>query len=66
MFFYMRVPEEINQIVDHTSVSILHIASCSRLSLREGLSDQVIKTGSPMKEVLDHYSEEISHKYPLN
>lgn len=56
--FDMRVPEEINRrIVDHTADINLTYSNIAReYLLREGLSpDQVIKTGSPMFEVLTHY-----------
>ena len=56
--FDMRVPEEINRrIVDHTADINLTYSSIAReYLLREGLPpDQVIKTGSPMFEVLAHY-----------
>ena len=56
--FDMRVPEEINRrIVDHTADINLTYSSIAReYLLREGLSpDMVIKTGSPMNEVLNHY-----------
>lgn len=57
--FDMRVPEEINRrIVDHTSDINLTYSTIARdYLLREGLSpDMVIKTGSPMYEVLNYYS----------
>ncbi|MCW7493180.1 UDP-N-acetylglucosamine 2-epimerase (non-hydrolyzing) [Leptospira sp. 2 VSF19] len=60
--FDLRVPEEINRrIVDHTSDINLTYSSIAReYLLREGLPpDQVIKTGSPMYEVLNHYKNEI-------
>ena len=60
--FDMRVPEEINRrIVDHTADINLTYSSIARdYLLREGLSpDMVIKTGSPMFEVLTHYREGI-------
>jgi UDP-N-acetyl-L-fucosamine synthase len=56
--FDMRVPEEINRrIVDHTADINLTYSSIAReYLLREGLpADMVIKTGSPMYEVLHHY-----------
>lgn len=56
--FDMRVPEEINRrIVDHTADINLTYSSIAReYLLREGLPpDMVIKTGSPMFEVLAHY-----------
>ncbi len=60
--FDMRVPEEINRrIVDHTSdVNLTYSDIARECLLREGLApDLVIKTGSPMAEVLDYYDEDI-------
>lgn len=56
--FDFRVPEEINRrIVDHVSdINLTYSAIARDYLLREGLPpDQVICTGSPMREVLDHY-----------
>ena len=56
--FDQRVPEEINRrIVDHTADINLTYSSIAReYLLREGLPpDMVIKTGSPMAEVLAYY-----------
>jgi UDP-N-acetylglucosamine 2-epimerase len=60
--FDMRVPEEINRrIFDHTSDINLPYSSIAReYLLREGLpADMIIKTGSPMFEVLAHHKEQI-------
>lgn len=60
--FDLRVPEEINRrIVDHTSDINLTYSTIARdYLLREGLPpSQVIKTGSPMFEVLHHYMPQI-------
>ena len=60
--FDQRVPEEINRkIVDHISDINLTYSDISReYLLREGLPpDRVIKTGSPMYEVLHHYLPKI-------
>jgi UDP-N-acetylglucosamine 2-epimerase len=60
--FDQRVPEEINRrIVDHISDINLPYTSISReYLLREGLPpDRVIKTGSPMYEVLHYYMAKI-------
>ena len=60
--FDQRVPEEINRrIVDHTADINLTYSSIAReYLLREGLPpDMVIKTGSPMCEVLTHYRPRI-------
>lgn len=59
--FDFRVPEEINRrIVDHISDINLTYSDIARdYLLREGLPpDQVIKTGSPMREVVEHYMKE--------
>jgi UDP-N-acetylglucosamine 2-epimerase (non-hydrolysing) len=56
--FDQRVPEEINRrIVDHTAdVNLTYSSIAREYLLREGLPpDLVIKTGSPMFEVLAHY-----------
>ena len=60
--FDFRVPEEINRrIVDHTADIHLTYSEIARdYLLREGIApDQVIKTGSPMREILDHYKSGI-------
>lgn len=60
--FDMRVPEEINRrIVDHTADINLTYSTIARdYLLREGLlPDRVIKTGSPMYEVLNHFRDGI-------
>ena len=60
--FDQRVPEEINRkIVDHISDINMPYSTISReYLLREGIPpDRVIKTGSPMFEVLDHYRAKI-------
>lgn len=60
--FDMRVPEEINRrIVDHTADINLTYSTIARdYLLAEGLpADLVIKTGSPMFEVLNHYRAKI-------
>jgi UDP-N-acetylglucosamine 2-epimerase (non-hydrolysing) len=56
--FDERVPEEINRrLVDHLSdINLPYSERARELLLREGLPpDRVIKTGSPMYEVLHHY-----------
>jgi UDP-N-acetylglucosamine 2-epimerase (non-hydrolysing) len=60
--FDERVPEEINRrIVDHTADINMPYSSIAReYLLREGLSpDSVIKTGSPLFEVLSFYRPKI-------
>jgi UDP-N-acetyl-L-fucosamine synthase len=62
--FDERVPEEINRrIVDHISDINLPYSDISReYLLREGLApDRIIKTGSPMYEVLTYYRDKIEH-----
>lgn len=61
--FDARVPEETNRrIVDHTAdVNLTYSAIAREYLLREGLApDLVIKTGSPMAEVLSHNRERIA------
>ncbi len=60
--FDQRVPEETNRkIVDHISdVNLTYSDIAREYLLREGLpADRVIKTGSPMFEVLNHYMDQI-------
>ena len=60
--FDQRVPEEINRkIVDHISdINMPYSAISREYLLREGLPpDRVIKTGSPMYEVLHYYLPQI-------
>ena len=61
--FDQRVPEETNRkIVDHISdVNLTYSSIAREYLLREGLpADRIIKTGSPMYEVLHHYLPEIN------
>ena len=60
--FDQRVPEETNRkIVDHTSdINLTYSDIAREYLLREGLpADRIVKTGSPMFEVLTHYLPEI-------
>jgi UDP-N-acetylglucosamine 2-epimerase (non-hydrolysing) len=60
--FDQRVPEELNRkIVDHLSdINMPLTEHARRYLLNEGLKPEtVIKTGSPMKEILDHYMPKI-------
>jgi len=60
--FDMRVPEEINRrIVDHTAdINLTYSDIAREYLLAEGLpADRVIKTGSPMCEVLAYYADRI-------
>ncbi len=61
--FDMRVPEEINRrIVDHTAdINLTYSDIAREYLLAEGLPpDRIIKTGSPMCEVLAHYAPKIA------
>lgn len=67
--FDQRVPEEINRkIIDHISDINLTYSSIAReYLLREGLPpERVIKTGSPMFEVLHHYMNQIDQSQVLS
>lgn len=67
--FDFRVPEEINRrIVDHTSdINLTYSEIAREYLLREGLPpDQVIKTGSPMREVIEYYRAGIDASDVLN
>jgi len=67
--FDFRVPEEINRkIVDHISdINLTYSAIAREYLLREGFPpDQIIKTGSPMKEVLDYYKSGIDQSEVLS
>ena len=60
--FDLRVPEEINRkIVDHISdINMTYTEHARRYLIAEGLrAETVIKTGSPMKEVLTHHRDQI-------
>lgn len=67
--FDLRVPEEINRrIVDHTADINLTYSTIARdYLLREGLPpDQIMKTGSPMNEVLNYYLPNINKSEIVN
>lgn len=60
--FDYRVPEEINRkIVDHISdINLTYSEIAREYLIKEGLpADQIIKTGSPMFEVINYYREDI-------
>jgi len=60
--FDQRVPEETNRkIVDHIAdINLTYSDIAREYLLREGLpADRIIKTGSPMFEVLNHYMPKI-------
>jgi len=62
--FDQQVPEELNRkVVDHLSDINMPYSSIAReYLLREGIApDRIIKTGSPMHEVLHYYSDDIEH-----
>jgi UDP-N-acetylglucosamine 2-epimerase (non-hydrolysing) len=61
--FDERIPEEVNRrIVDHTSdINLPYTEHARRYLLREGLKPEtVIKTGSPMREVLAYYARKMA------
>ena len=61
--FDQRVPEEINRkIVDHTSdINLPYTEHARRYLIAEGINPEtVIKTGSPMKEVLAYYMPQVN------
>ena len=67
--FDQRVPEETNRkIVDHTSdINLTYSDIAREYLLREGLpADRIIKTGSPMFEVLNHYLPQIESSEVLS
>ena len=60
--FDQRVPEELNRkIIDHLSdINFPVTEHARRYLLNEGIPpERVIKSGSPMKEILDYYKEQI-------
>jgi len=62
--FDQRVPEELNRkIVDHLSdINMPLTEHARRYLINEGIKpEMVIKTGSPMKEILNHYSSKIDN-----
>ncbi len=64
-----RVPEETNRkIIDHTSdINMPYSAIAREYLLKEGFpADQIIKTGSPMYEVLDYYKDKIDGSNALS
>ncbi|WP_288243696.1 UDP-N-acetylglucosamine 2-epimerase (non-hydrolyzing) [uncultured Chryseobacterium sp.] len=67
--FDQRVPEETNRkIVDHTAdINLTYSDIAREYLLREGLpADRIIKTGSPMFEVLHYYLPQIEKSDVLN
>ena len=58
-----RVPEEVNRrLIDHSSDVLMPYTERSRANLlKEGIrGERIYVTGNPIKEVLDHYSEQIA------
>ena len=67
--FDQRVPEELNRkVVDHLSdINMTLTEHARRYLISEGLRPEtVIKTGSPMKEVLAHYMPAIDKADPFS
>jgi UDP-N-acetylglucosamine 2-epimerase (non-hydrolysing) len=67
--FDQRVPEELNRkIVDHLSdINMVHCEHSRRYLLNEGIRPElIIKTGTPMREVLNFYGEDISKSTVLS
>jgi UDP-N-acetylglucosamine 2-epimerase (non-hydrolysing) len=66
--FDQRVPEETNRkIVDHISdINMTYSSIAREYLLREGIApDRVIKTGSPMFEVLHYYEDKVNQSQIL-
>lgn len=67
--FDQRVPEELNRkVVDHLSdINMPLTEHARRYLINEGIKpENIIKTGSPMKEILDFYSKKIDDSEILN
>lgn len=67
--FDLRVPEETNRrLIDHTAdINLPYSQIARQYLLREGLPpDQVIVTGSPMREVLHYYADQIERSSVLS
>ncbi len=67
--FDERVPEEIiRKIIDHIADINLPYSDIARnILIKEGLNpDKIIRTGSPMKEILSFYNSKISSSEILN
>lgn len=67
--FDQRVPEDLNRkLIDHMSdINLPYSEHARHHLLREGLAaDYVIKTGSPMREVLEFYKENINKNTVLD
>ncbi len=67
--FDLRVPEEINRkVVDHLSdINLVYTEHARRYLIAEGMkSELIIKTGSPMMEVLNYYKKQINDSHVLD
>lgn len=67
--FDQRVPEELNRkIVDHLSdINMVHCEHSRRYLINEGIKPElIIKTGTPMREVLSYYKEQIENSSVLD
>jgi UDP-N-acetylglucosamine 2-epimerase (non-hydrolysing) len=67
--FDQRVPEELNRkVIDHLSdINMVNSELARNYLVREGVRPEtVIKTGSPMKELLDKFGERIENSDVLN
>lgn len=67
--FDQRVPEEVNRkVVDHLSdINMVHCEHSRRYLLDEGIKPEtIIKSGSPMVEVLEHFMPQINNSNVLN
>ena len=67
--FDQRVPEELNRkVLDHLSdINMVLTEHARRYLLAEGIpADRIIKTGSHMQEVLEHYMPKITSSDVLN
>jgi len=63
------VPEEVNRrVIDHSSDILMPYTNNSANNLRkEGFADErIIVTGNPIKEVLDHYQQQIDNADPFS
>jgi UDP-N-acetylglucosamine 2-epimerase (non-hydrolysing) len=64
-----RVPEEVNRrVIDHGSTILMPYTNRSRENLlKEGIpGDRIYVTGNPIKEVIEHYDEQIAASRALN
>ncbi len=64
-----RVPEEGNRrVIDHSSTVLMPYTKRSRENLlREGIpGERIFVTGNPIKEVIDHYGDQIAASRALN